>query len=204
MFDSPDKLALGFVSGIFFGFLLQKGRVAKFDVILGQFLLKDWRVFKIMLTAIAVGSVGVYGLVQGDLASLSVKPLVYGGIMVGAVLFGVGMAIFGLCPGTSVAACGEGNRHAMVGVLGMFMGAALFVAAYPQVEPLIQGLGDAGKLTIPEWLQISPWLTLAGLLLVITVVLMSVEYLERRPPNETTGPRRATAPPFAPLNDIIR
>jgi uncharacterized protein len=203
MFDSPDKLALGFVSGILFGFLLQKGRVAKFEVILGQFLLKDWRVLKIMLTAIAVGSVGVYALVQGDLASLSVKPIVYGGILIGAVLFGVGMAIFGLCPGTSVAACGEGNRHAMVGVLGMLLGAALFVAAYPLVEPLIQGFGDAGELTIPGWLQISPWLAIAGLLLLITIVLTSVVYLERRPPQETTGARSVPAPPFAPRDRAI-
>jgi uncharacterized membrane protein YedE/YeeE len=189
MFDSPDKLALGFLSGIMFGFLLQKGRVAKFEVILGQFLLKDWRVLKIMLTAIAVGSLGVYALVEGDMATLSVKPFVYGGILIGAVLFGVGMAIFGLCPGTSVAACGEGNRHAMVGVLGMFAGAATFVAAYPLVDPLISGFGDAGKVTIPEWLQISPWLAIVGLLLVVTAVLFGVEFWERRPWRGATATR---------------
>lgn len=204
MFDSPEKLALGFVSGLVFGFLLQKGRVAKFEVILGQFLLKDWRVLKIMLTAIAVGSVGVYGLVQSDLASLSVKPLVYGGILIGAVLFGIGMAIFGLCPGTSVAACGEGNRHAMVGVLGMLVGAALFVAAYPLVEPFIKGFGNAGELTIPEWLQISPWMAIAGLLLVITVVLTSVEYLERRPRSETTGAGGVQNPAFTSRGRAVR
>ena len=159
---------------------------------------------KIMLTAIAVGSIGVYALVQGNLASLSVKPLVYSGIVIGGVLFGVGMAIFGLCPGTSVAACGEGNRHAMVGVLGMFLGAALFVAAYPLVQPLIQGLGDAGKLTIPEWLQISPGLAIAGLLLVIMVVLTSVEYVERRTPRETAGASSIPDLPSGPHDTAVR
>ena len=41
MFDSPEKLIFGLATGIVFGFLLQKGRVAKFDVIVGQLLLKD-------------------------------------------------------------------------------------------------------------------------------------------------------------------
>ena len=116
MFDSPEKLALGLISGIAFGFLLQKGRVAKFHVIVGQFLLKDWTVLKVMLTAVAVGAVGVWAMVSLGMASLTIKPAAFGGVIVGAVLFGVGMAIFGYCPGTSVAACGEGRRDAMVGV----------------------------------------------------------------------------------------
>lgn len=49
MFDTPGKLALGLLTGIVFGFLLQKGRAAKFHVIVGQFLLRDWTVVKIMV-----------------------------------------------------------------------------------------------------------------------------------------------------------
>ena len=36
MFDTPENLILGLLTGIAFGFFLQKGRVAKFEVILGQ------------------------------------------------------------------------------------------------------------------------------------------------------------------------
>lgn len=158
MFDSPLNLALGLITGIVFGVLLQKGRVAKFEVIVGQFLFKDWTVVKMMGAAVVVGSVGVYALVETDLASLHIRPLLLGGVLSGAVLFGVGMAVFGYCPGTSVAACGEGRRDAMVGVLGMFCGAALYVAAYPLLKPLINGLGDMGELTLPKVTQTSPWL----------------------------------------------
>ena len=63
MFDSPEKLLLGFITGVAFGFLLQKGKVAKFHVIVGQFLLKDWTVIKVMLTAVAVGAIGVWAMV---------------------------------------------------------------------------------------------------------------------------------------------
>lgn len=163
MFDSPYKLGLGLLTGVVFGFLLQKGRVAKFEVIVGQFLLKDWTVVKTMGTAVIVGAIGVYALVAADMASLHIKPALLGGVLFGGLCFGVGMATLGYCPGTSVAACGEGRRDAMVGVLGMFAGAALFVAIFPVLEPIIQGLGDLGKVTLPDITKTSPWLWVAAL-----------------------------------------
>ena len=163
MFDSPDKLLLGLATGVVFGVLLQKGRVAKFPVIVGQFLLKDWTVVKIMGTAVVVGSVGVFALVAADQASLHVKPLLLGGVLLGGALFGVGMTVLGYCPGTTVAACGEGRRDAMAGVLGMFAGALAFVAAWPALQPVIKGLGNEGKVTIPDLTGTSPWLWIAGM-----------------------------------------
>ena len=205
MFDSPEKLALGFLTGIVFGFLLQKGRVGKFEVIVGQFLLKDWQVLKVMLVAMAVGSIGVYGLVEADLVTLSIKPFLYGGVLIGAVLFGIGMAVFGLCPGTSVAACGEGNRGAMIGVLGMLTGATVFVAAYPFIEPVIKGFGDGGKMALPNVLGVSPWLVIVGLLLVVAVFLAVVEYFGRRPPRKTLGQGSGVKePPFVAQGHVAR
>ena len=158
MFDSPSKLLLGLVTGILFGVFLQKGRVSKFEVIVGQFLFKDWSVVRMMGTAVMVGSVGVFALVAADLASLHIRPMLFGGVLLGAALFGIGMAVFGYCPGTSVAGCGEGRRDALVGVLGMFAGAAMFVVFYEQLQPVIQALGDWGKITLPDITNTSPWL----------------------------------------------
>lgn len=163
MFDSPERLLLGLLIGVLFGVLLQKGRVAKFPVIVGQFILKDWTVVKIMGTAVVVGSVGVYALVASGHANLHVKPFLLGGVLLGGICFGVGMAVFGYCPGTGVAACGEGNKDAMVGVLGMLAGALAFVAAYSEIQPVVKGLGDMGKITFPEATGTSPWLWVAGL-----------------------------------------
>ncbi len=157
MFDSLDKLALGFITGVIFGFLLQKGRAAKFEVIVNQFLFRDWTVVKIMGTAVVIGSIGVYALIEAQFATFHVKPLLWGGILAGAICFGIGMAVFGYCPGTSVAACGEGRRDAMIGVLGMLMGASVYVFTFSYLEPLINGLGDWGKVTLPEVTKTSPW-----------------------------------------------
>ena len=43
------QLFLELIMGIVFGFLLQKGGVTNYDVILGQLLLTDFTVVKIML-----------------------------------------------------------------------------------------------------------------------------------------------------------
>lgn len=164
MFDEPSKLLLGLLTGTVFGFLLQKGRVAKFPVIIGQLLLKDWTVVKIMLTAVAVGSIGVYTLVSLGAAELHVKPAMFGGVLLGGLLFGIGMSVLGYCPGTSVAACGEGSKDAMVGVVGMITGALAYVWLYPRHQPILKSFPDWGKITLPELTSTSPWLWILGLL----------------------------------------
>src|SRR5688572_6120944 len=175
MFESLDKLLLGLVSGLIFGFLLQKGRVAKFRVIVGQFLLKDWTVVKVMMNAVAVGAVGVWAMVGMGMASLHIKPAAFGGVIVGALLFGCGMAIFGYCPGTGVAACGEGRRDAMFGVFGMLCGALAYVAAFPVLQGLIKGFGDWGKVTLPQLAGVSPWIFVTALVVIAVLLRILAE-----------------------------
>ena len=43
MFEPLPRLLLGLFTGFLFGVLLQKGRVAKYRVIVGQFLLRLWK-----------------------------------------------------------------------------------------------------------------------------------------------------------------
>lgn len=179
MFEATDKLVLGLVTGIVFGFLLQKGRVGKFEVIVGQLLFKDWTVVKIMATAVAVGSVGVYALVSLGMATLHIKPALLGGVLVGGLLFGLGMAIFGYCPGTGVAASGAGHRDAMVGVAGMLFGALLYVTGYPQLKPLIESIADWGKLTLPQATSTSPWPWVLGLVIALSALLAWLEKRQR-------------------------
>lgn len=181
MFESPEKLILGFISGIAFGFLLQKGQVAKYRVIMAQFFLKDWTVAKIMATAVAVGAIGVYAMHERGLVHLEIKPAAFGGVIIGAILFGIGLSIFGLCPGTSVAGCGEGRRDAMVGVLGMFLGAGAYVLAYEKLQPLVKGFGDFGKVTLPELSNASPWLWVVPLALLTAIVFTIVEWRHQHP-----------------------
>ena len=55
-------LLWGLAFGIAFGFLLQKGGATKYDVIVGQLLLTDFTVLKIMLSAVLIGMIGIYAM----------------------------------------------------------------------------------------------------------------------------------------------
>lgn len=177
MFEDPAKLFLGLITGILFGFLLQKGQVAKYSVILGQLLLRNWTVAKIMGTAIIVGSVGVYALQSMGWTKLEIKPAAFGAVIGGAILFGVGMAVLGYCPGTTVAACGEGRRDAMVGLLGMILGATAYVWSYGPLRTWAAQFGDWGKVTVPQLTHTSPWLWIA----ILSILLVAGAFLLERP-----------------------
>lgn len=157
MFEPLSRLLLGLFTGFLFGLLLQKGRVAKYRVIVNQFLLRDWTVVKIMGTAVVVGAIGVIALQQQGIVAHDIKPMLLGGVLVGGILFGIGMGLLGYCPGTSVAACGEGRKDAVAGVIGQLLGAGLFVVAYDRLEPLINW-GNYGEVTLFGATETSPWL----------------------------------------------
>jgi uncharacterized membrane protein YedE/YeeE len=150
--SAPAMRALGFATGLGFGALLQRGRLARHEVVLGQLLGDDWRIVKAMATAVGVGGLGVRALVRRGLATPNVKPMKTGGVVGGAVLFGTGLALLGYCPGTCVAAVGEGRRDAVAGVLGMLAGAGLYVALYGRVQRVVDAGANLGKVTVPGYL----------------------------------------------------
>lgn len=186
-FASPDVLLLGAATGLVFGFLLQKGGITRFEVIVGQFLLRDFTVLKVMLTAMVVGGTGIYGMIQLDLLDgPSVKAAHLVANALGGLIFGVGMALLGYCPGTGIAALGDGSRHAIWGVAGMLAGAAAFAEVYPWVSAHVLPLGDRGKATLATEIGISPWWLLALLAVISVAIFLAIEASERRARREAS------------------
>lgn len=155
--DSPSKLLLGAFTGLVFGFLLQRGSLTRFSTIVDQLRLKDFTVLKVMLTAIIVGGIGIYAMrAVGMDVALHVKGTKILGVALGGGIFGIGMAILGYCPGTVVAAIGDGSRHAWFGLIGMFVGAILYTQAYPLIQEPILSKGNLGKITLASELGWQP------------------------------------------------
>ena len=141
---------LAIVFGILFGVLLHRGGVADYNVIVNQFRLRDFTVLKIMLTAIVVGGVGILVLHGMGHAQYHIKPANLLGVGLGAALFGVGMVLYGYCPGTGVAAIATGSLHALVGFIGMLAGAILYALSYAWVDEHILPVAALGKVRLPD------------------------------------------------------
>lgn len=170
------QLLSGLLVGVAFGFLLQKGGATSYDVILGQLLLRDFTVVKIMLSAVVTGMTGVYLMRSLGIVKLVPKPGSFGMSVVGRLLFGVGFAVLGYCPGTISGAVGEGRLDAAIGgIAGILTGSGLFAALYPRLSRGILRKGYFGTVTLPELLKVNPWVVIVPVILLILFILYSIE-----------------------------
>lgn len=165
------QLVLGLVSGIVFGFLLQKGGVTSYDVITGQLLLSDFTVVKVMLSAVLVGMIGVYALKGVGAVHLHCRSGSVGATVIGGLIFGAGFALLGYCPGTAAGAAGTGALDAVIGMTGIVIGAAAFARLYPSLDRVILHRGAFPVDTIPELLGIRPAVVVVLVAVLITGIL---------------------------------
>ncbi len=174
---NKSPLAWGLAFGIVFGFLLQKGGATKYDIIIGQLLLTDFTVLKIMLSAVLTGMIGIYLMKTMGWVELHPKSGSAGKNILGGLIFGIGFALLGYCPGTIAGAIGNGYLDAIVGGLtGILIGAGLFAAFYPRLSKSILNKGDIGNLTLPQLFKVNDWVVIIP---VAVLIVFSLYLLER-------------------------
>jgi uncharacterized membrane protein YedE/YeeE len=170
------QLVLGLLIGIAFGFLLHKGGVTRYEVIIGQLLFTDFTVLKVMLTAVLTGMLGIHMLKGLGLVRLHIKDGSFGSSVVGGLIFGVGFGILGYCPGTVAAAAGRGALDALFGgVVGTILGAGIFAALYPKLQKSILSKGYFGELTLPKLLKLRTWQVVIPVAFLLTALLLVIE-----------------------------
>jgi len=117
--------------GVLFGFILSRVGATSYDAIAGMFLVQDLHLVGVIGIAIATSALGFVLLRRaggrarsGAALALQQKP-VQRGLVVGGLLFGVGWALAGTCPGTSLAQIGEGKLAGAFTFAGILLGAWL-------------------------------------------------------------------------------
>ncbi|QDU32523.1 putative inner membrane protein [Poriferisphaera corsica] len=182
---SPFLIIAGLATGLVFGFLLQKAHVTRYHTILNQFLFRDYTVLKVMLTAIITGAVGIWGMRSLGLDfPMHVKSAALAANIVGGLIFGIGMALLGFCPGTGMAALGDGSRDIYPGILGMIVGGGIYAELYPSISAnFLKALGITAeiagktttKVTLVDLTQISPWYFILALIIIALAVFTLIE-----------------------------
>ena len=130
-----SHVILAGIFGLLFGFILQKSGASNPQRIIDMLRLKDFHLVKVILFAIGLSSLALFALSTLGIidAHFSVKTA-YVGVMVGGLIFGLGWAVSGFCPGTSVAALGTGRKDAFIFVGGGLIGAFIFMLIYGSIK----------------------------------------------------------------------
>ncbi|MCX6700434.1 MAG: YeeE/YedE thiosulfate transporter family protein [Methanomicrobiales archaeon] len=176
--DKGLQIILGLLFGVVFGFLLQKGGVTSYNVIIAQLLLTDFTVMKVMLSAVIVGMIGLallkhFGYVQPHPASGTI-----GSNVIGGLIFGFGFALLGYCPGTVAGAVGAGALDALIGgVVGILVGTAIFAELYPVIKNRLLIKGPLPAITVQELLRLNIWLTIIIMEAAMIGFLLLLEYV---------------------------
>jgi hypothetical protein len=174
--NASAQVLLGLLFGIGFGFLLQKGRVTNYNVIEGQLLLTDFTVMKVMLSAVMVGMIGFHLLKHLGYVRSHAAEGTIGSNVIGGLIFGVGFALLGYCPGTVAGAVGTGAMDALLGgMTGLLIGAGLFAELYPSLKPILTK-GPFPAVTAPEFLKMNLWVTIAIMEIAMAGFLLLLEY----------------------------
>jgi len=124
--------------GFIFGAIILYSRLDKFEKMAGFMIFEDTLVPRMAMTTVALSSVGFYFLVHSGYATFSIKPVLLGGLIIGGILFGIGLVILGKCPSAFFVSVSEGRIDAFVGVLGGIFGGVVFTLAYPCLKDIME------------------------------------------------------------------
>ena len=179
--------------GFAFGWLLQKAGLARYERIVNVFRLRDFAVLKFLLTALVTAAMGIRILEGFDhRIDLPVPTTYLAGNLAGGLVFGIGMALAGFCPGTVAAGVGEGRLDYLIpGGLGLYTGSVVYGLAYERFMPALSRWGRMGVITFAEWLRVEPWLLIALFAELSLLTFYLVERVRPGPREEGAGPHLA-------------
>jgi uncharacterized membrane protein YedE/YeeE len=170
--ESVASACIGFA----FGWLLQKAGLTRYDRIVGVYRLTDLAVMKFLLSALVAGAICLRLFVSLGVADALPVPATYwAGNLAGGVLFGIGMAASGFCPGTVAAGAGEGRLDYLIaGIPGLFAGALAFGLVYPAVFRFF-GRHVMPGATLSSVLGVNPWTSIVLLAEVTGLLFYALE-----------------------------
>lgn len=180
-------LAAGLLLGIAFGWFLERGGMGNARKLSAQFQLTDFTLFKVMFSALVTAMLGAFWLARMGLldpARLYVPETFLLPQALGGIVFGIGFAAAGLCPGTSCVAGASGRIDGLAAMAGMLAG----VLAFAEAAPLLGGFPDAtplGPYTLAQATGLPDGVVVAGVAALALIGFVLAGRIER-----ATGGRR--------------
>ena len=145
-------IILAIILGTAFGFALDQAKASNPEKIINMLRLKDFHLMKVILFAIGFSSFLLFILLAINIINpshISIKSS-YIGVIVGGAILGVGFAIGGYCPGTSVVAAGRGRIDAIMFIAGGLLGALVYMLLFETIEDSLLFNQIGGTLSLVE------------------------------------------------------
>lgn len=173
------SLLLAVLFGIGFGYILQRVGALEYKNIINALRLKDLTIPKFMLFSVAITCVGIFSLRTAGLVFLDLITTNVVGNIIGGLIFGVGFAFAGYCPGTSIGAMGEGKRDAKYTVIGGVFGVLLYTLIQQYAGFSITKF-DIGKISLVDIVQINPFSLAVMFSFILVIIIYAIDYLEKK------------------------
>jgi len=146
-----SQIWLGLLSGIAFGFVIQRVGATNPDKMARAHLMIEGGIPRFMLLAVLLSAIGLLGLDVSGVGRTLIIPASLVATGIAGVLFGIGWGLCGYCPGTTWAAAGEGRMDAVFALLGGLAGTALFAQVHEILIPLLHAPTNLGQITLADW-----------------------------------------------------
>ena len=136
-FPGLATLASVLLVGIFFGIVLTKSEVVRWQRVHDMFLFKEPFMYLIIGTGIVVAMISMLLIKTLGVKTIEGKPIKYEpkpyhtGVLLGGTIFGAGWAITGACPGPIYAQIGGGAWMALFTLAGTLAGMFLYAWLKP-------------------------------------------------------------------------
>lgn len=121
------------IVGIFFGIIMFKSEAASWFRIYEMFQFGSFHMYGIMGSALAIGIIGVQLIkrknikpMDGGEMRLQPKDKGFSRYMIGGIIFGLGWALSGACPGPMYVLAGAGYFPILIVILGALLGTFLY------------------------------------------------------------------------------
>jgi uncharacterized membrane protein YedE/YeeE len=121
------------IAGIVFGIVMVKSEAASWYRIQEMFRFQSFRMYGIIGTAVVLGAIAIYLMKQFHVKDVTGDPIVFKDkdkswkkYVFGGVIFGLGWALTGACPGPMFVNIGYGYLSMVIVVIGALLGTYLY------------------------------------------------------------------------------
>lgn len=175
---------IALIVGFLFGIVLQRSFFCMYQGTVNAMLQKDFRVFKGVILAVIVATIGFYALSTFGVITLSPAPFFWGADILGGIIFGVGMVLAGSCMGGMPMRAGQGMLGYWLTVLGVGVGGWMIIFGW--LKPLREQLWEATKVTVnggaptvPDLLGVNPWIIVVIFVAILGFVWWKLNTIEK-------------------------